>query len=169
MRDLEDVLRAWAQESPTDWVVRMQAERDAQDAIRFYRRERNGMSIWRAYLALRRAGLPVWDSVLVKFDQWAVGLEGAERPEEIARVMELAGSGKAPKGLARLATRERDWRIASAVKHVQREEGLGVYAAFSWVAQHGYGEVDQGLDVKAIKAAYYATFPSRPRPKRKPW
>lgn len=164
---LDAVMREWAQESPNDLVVRQQAFHEATDAIRLYRLEHHGQLIWRAYLALRRDGFPVWEGILAKLDEWALALEGAHSAEEVARAIEQLGSEKSPKGLSRLASRERAWRIASAVKHAQAEMNLGPTAAIEWVAKRGGWQVEEGLGVRAVKGAYYATFPARQRKPKK--
>lgn len=164
MTSLEDVVRVWATD-PHDFVRRQSGGQQALDQIRLYRLEKNGLSIWRAYLALRRHGQPVWESILEHIDGWAVAIQDADGAEEIARALELLGSEKSPKGSKRLAGRERDWRIASAVWHARRDFKLGVYAAFNHVSKHGGYQLAPGLDVRSIKAAYYATFPARSRQK----
>jgi hypothetical protein len=59
-----------------------------------YRRERNGLLIWRMYAEYREAGLPVPEPILQHFDEWWRRLERASGMKEIAEAIEMTG----PKG-----------------------------------------------------------------------
>ena len=90
--------------------------------IALYRRERNGLLIWRAFAEYRRAGLPVPDNIMAKLDEWAVALEGAWNDTQVANAIEM-GTVKAKPAKVRLRGAEKARNILEQL--TIREDELG--------------------------------------------
>jgi hypothetical protein len=115
-------LEAWinsAYQMQRVWGGRPHDEFNANHAANnhwfLYRRERNGLLIWRMYAEYREAGLPVPEPILQHFDEWWRRLERASGMKEIAEAIEMTGPKGGPQGAAHLRKVEAQREIVTSV------------------------------------------------------
>jgi hypothetical protein len=109
----------WANEERRTLGGRSQSEfnvvRRAAEHLALYKRDRNGLLVWRAYREFRSEGLPVPEVILAKLDQWAAQLESASGAPQVANAIEMSGSRGGPQAAARLFDLERQRRVVKEV------------------------------------------------------
>ena len=111
-----------------------------------YRREGNGLLIWRMFAEYRHGGLPVPEFILEKFDEWAAALDRASGVSSIARAIEMTSPRGGPQGALHLNKVERQRAIVSQVM-VLIKHGMKPSAARQRVAS------EKRLTVAAVKSA----------------
>lgn len=107
-------------ETDDDWKL-WAAQVNAKRHLALYDKERNGLLIWKAYMEYRRCGVPVPESLLKRFDQFAEKLLSTSGPQEIAAALEMTGKGGGPQGASALKGKENSRDIVEKF-HIEREE-----------------------------------------------
>jgi hypothetical protein len=134
------------------------ANNAANDHWRLYRRERNGLLIWRMYAEYREAGLPVPEPILRHFDEWARRLERASGTKEIAAAIEMTGPKGGPQGAAHLRKVEAQRDVVSEVEFLV-SIGCPVAEAIRRAAKSHHRS-------EAAVKALYQRWKARPRRRR---
>jgi hypothetical protein len=107
-----------AKSPPAEWLSdfrRYTVKRNADRHLALYLKTGDGLLIWRAYQEYRKAGLPIPENLLKKFDEFALRLERAGSAKEVATAFEM-GSRSGPAGATLTKGRERQRDIVEYVR-----------------------------------------------------
>jgi hypothetical protein len=132
---------------------------EANNLCRLYLAEGNGLQVWRALRELHEAKIPIPESIIKKFVEWSIALEGANTPIEACKALELGGGAKDKKGLQRAKQIERHWRLAGRVTDLMRLYKIGSQKAIELVSR------DTGKSVSMVKKVYYSVTSTKPKRK----
>lgn len=135
--------RLWGGKSLSEF----NADHGGLNHLLLYKRERNGLLIWRAFREYRSEGLPVPEVVLAKFDAWGERLERASGIKEIAAAIEMTGPKGGPKGAKHINAVEGQRRVVSAVALLVKL-GMPLGDAYKRVAK------ERRKTVGAVRLAY---------------
>jgi hypothetical protein len=113
---------------------------NARRHIELYKRERDGLLIWRAYAEIRKLGLEVPEAILRKFDAWGAALVAAADDHDVALAIEMT-KGKKGSQRARLIGAER------------RRDIVELYAAYTLNGHR------RAKDARALVARRFGTSP----------
>lgn len=137
------------------------ANNEANNLCKLYLVEGNGLQIWRALRELHEAEIPIPESIIKKFVEWSIALEGAKTPTEAFRALELGGGAKDKKGLQRARQVERQWRLTGRVTDLMKLFKIGPQKAIELVSR------DTGKSVSMVKKVYYGVTSTTPKRKAK--
>lgn len=132
---------------------------EANNLCELYLAEGNGLQVWRALRELHEAKIPIPESIIKKFVEWSIALEGANTPIEAFRALELGGGAKDKKGLQRAKQIERHWRLTGRVTSLMKLFKIGPQKAIELVAR------DTGKSVDVVKKIYYGVTSTKPKRK----
>ncbi len=132
---------------------------EANNLCKLYLAEGNGLQVWRALRELHEAKIPIPESIIEKFVEWSIALEGASTPIEACKALELGGGAKDKKGLQRAKQIERQWRVAGRVNDLIRLFKISTKKAIEIVSR------DTGKPVASVKKDYYNVTSTTPKRK----
>ena len=132
---------------------------EANNLCKLYLAEGNGLQIWRALRELHEAKIPIPESIIQKFVEWSIALEGANTPIEACKALELGGGAKDKKGLQRAKQIERHWRLTGRVSGLMKQFKIGPQKAIEIVSR------DTGKSVSMVKKVYYGVTSTTPKRK----
>lgn len=134
---------------------------EANNLCKLYLAEGNGLQVWRALRELHEANIPIPESIIKKFVEWSIALEGANTPIQACKALELGGGAKDKKGLKRAKQIERQWRTAGRVSDLMKLFKIGPQKAIELVSR------DTGKSVFMVKKDYYGVTSTTPKRKAK--
>lgn len=132
---------------------------EANNLCKLYLAEGNGLQVWRALRELHEAKIPIPESIIKKFVEWSIALEGANTPIEAFRALEFGGGAKDKKGLQRAKQVERQWRLTGRVTSLMKLFKIGPQKAIELVSR------DTGKSVSMVKKDYYGVTSTTPKRK----
>jgi hypothetical protein len=117
---LEEVMHSWHRSDERQIYGGQTAEEfdvnhAAGNHAALYRRERNGLLVWQAYMEYRDAGMPVPEAILEKFDEWARALHRAPTSKEVAAAIDMLPKGDGNSAVRNWARIERNRDIVRRV------------------------------------------------------
>ena len=132
---------------------------EANNLCKVYLAEGSGLHVWRALRELHEAKIPIPDSIINKFVEWSLALEGANTPLEVCKALELGGNAKDKKGLNRAKLIEDQWRLTGRVTSLMKLFKIGPIQAMKLVAR------DTGKPLHTVKKVYYNVTSTKPKRK----
>ena len=132
---------------------------EANNLCKLYLAEGNGLQVWRALRELHEAKIPIPESIIKKFVEWSIALEGANTPIEACRALELGGGPKDKKGLKRAKQIEDQWRLTGRVTSLMKLYKIGPVQAMKLVVR------DTGKPLHTVKKVYYSVTSTTPKRK----
>lgn len=142
-------------DDPISVLQRMQHVREVNEEIQLYRNTGDARFLWRAFLLMRRAGDPIPEDLMLKFEEWGRKLIAADSPRKIASALELAGGPKRHIGPKHGAAYRMRFRLAAEVANVQKLYRITLTEAIAAVAHNN------GVTAAVVKKAYHQVVPAK--------
>lgn len=135
------------------------ANNEANNLCQLYLAEKNGLQIWRALRELHEAKIPIPESIINKFVEWSIAIEGANNPAEVCKALELGGDEKDKKGLQRAKQIEDQWRLTGQATSLMKLYKIGPQRAIEIVSRN------TGKPFATVKKVYYIVTSTKPKRK----